>query len=177
MNIMEGGKRITRVAQCLIALGAVALFFSDEAYTHLIYEIKEPGAEWRLVPHNCPTGIEALTVSHSIEGALVNICVPTFKGRKDGPAFVHIPGANGTIETVEADSESASAYIRALTDQYPTTEAEAAGKSEARRQWWTNRLTSSWKLIVLILGAVLGIEAVARVIGWIMRGFMKPQQS
>jgi hypothetical protein len=176
VNIFEGGRRLTRLLQGVIILGAVYNLVYVSPYLNLIYETTGPAAPFGLTQQWCGSDDEPewLNAQEFPEGYKADLTL-CFRSALFSNGKRLIP-YRSEGDTVWGNDKYSAPVVSYLADRKNTFVLTDALKKEAvvtlRSQWWSK----FWKEVLSIVetGGIffLIITFVSWVIGWVIRGFM-----
>lgn len=175
MNWFEGGRRITRLLQGLVVVGAMGVAVFTNPYVPLTFETSLPNDSWRIAGRECDSINDAEVPSPidlGVGETLTRLCFRAVKA-DDGRMLVpyKVTGPSRWYGSTPNSSEVDAYVVRRSSEFNPPTEVRAIVREHVSKEWW-----KAWRksfidsLVFAVVGIVL-LYVLSWVIGWIVRGF------
>ena len=175
MNWFEGGRRITRLFQMLLCLGCAIAVFLFPPDVSLTFETIGPDQPWVLTTKNCYGGSDAMEDPQNDAGLGESSTDLCFRAAEFEGGKMLIPYALADKNNwygAETYSDLAQNYIKKRKAEFRVPEQLKPGiRNQVSREWWKKWRENLKGFIVFAVVGVVILQALAWVMGWIVRGF------
>lgn len=174
MNWFEGGRRITRLLQWLVGLGAGAIALFSTPYTVLTFQTTGPDRPWILSRESCrygQDGAEDFPRDFGVGESSTTLC---FRAARfdDEMMIPYKLGERDTWYGAKEFSDLAQTYMKGRVETFSVSqEVREEARRDVNRQWWKQWKKNLRDAIIWGFGIIVAIEALSWVVGWIVRGF------
>jgi hypothetical protein len=174
MNWFEGGRRITRLIQVLVGVGAAIYALLSTPYVSLTFEKNGPDSPWLVAVENCSYGSDGEKRLENGIGVGESSSTLCFRAADfDGQTLVpYLMGQKNTWYGTAATSPLGEDYINRRADAFvPSQKLRDEARNYVNREWWKQKLKNVTDGLVYGVGWILLVAGLSWVIGWIIRGF------
>lgn len=174
MNWFEGGRRITRLIQVLVGLGAAAYAFLSTPYVPLTFETTGPDRPWLVATESCRYGSDGQKDLQKEVGVGESSSTLCFRAADfDGQTLIpYLLGDKNTWYGATTTSELGESYMTRRAGAFALTqELRDKARKHVNLEWWKQWRKNVGDGVAYGFGLILLIEGVSWVIGWIVRGF------
>ena len=174
MNWFEGARRITRLIQVLIGLGAAAYAFLSTPYVPLTFETTGPDRPWLVATESCRYGSDGEKDPPNEVGVGESSSTLCFRAADfDGQMLIpYLMGEKDTWYGATTTSELGEGYMTRRAGAFgPTQGLRDEAQKYVNREWWKQWRKNVKDGVAYGFGLIVLIAGLSWVIGWIVRGF------
>lgn len=177
INLFEGGRRINRLLQILIAVGCAASVFIGQPNASVDLETSSPSDGWHISGSACDYEKDAIEFGASVdigesETASADLCFRSSKSDSGDELVPYESIGNNRVVLGERYSNVVSDYTKQRAEKVTLSPSEQeSARKLANSAWWKSlRENAKIALVVALVGCV-GLWLIGLTVGWIVRGF------
>jgi len=174
VNIFEGGRRLLRASQGAIVVASIIYCFSLPSLAPYKYDIRVPNGDWTRADRACNTEFDSVDyVEREYEGKGVSFVLCYRSTDFNGKRLIPYTIDNKDMVTGdEKTSGNVRSYVSRKSKEFkiPKEDLENFPATFEEDRFWEQVGIVMASLIVVALA-----EVIARIIGWIVRGFINTE--